>query len=275
MTRKNEAIKSESTELTAKTEGQLTGMDASSMFEGDAGAGFENTTMDDYAVPFLMVLQKLSPQCDEDKPMEFVQGARPGMFYNTATGDLYESIRIVPCSYQRMFAEWIPREKGGGFRGHHLPESAEVVKATSRRDERGRFLTDRDTHLMDTRYHFVLLINGKTPCPAVIALSSTQIKKSRLWMAMMRKIEMTTPDGRSFNPPMFSHIYKISTVSESNDQGTWKGIKVEIERPLSNAEYPIYAAAKAFRKEIEAGRVKVDDSQIDSQEKSNDDEVPF
>lgn len=244
-------------------------------FAGDQGQGFERTTMNDYAVPFLMILQKMSPQCDEDQP-GFIPGAKPGLFLNTATGKLYETVTVVPAAYQNMFSEWVPRESGGGFRGHHMPGSPEVLRAASRRDERGRFQTDRGTHLMDTRYHFLIVVeeNGQAS-RAVLALSSTQIKKSKLWMSAMRNIEMTAPDGRKFTPPMFSHLYRLSTETEKKDEYTWKGIKIDVVRPLNADEISLYKAAKEFRAEIEAGKIDLEEAQEKAAQAGSTDEVPF
>jgi len=229
------------------------------LFAQDAGAGFEGTGMDDYAVPFLVVLQKMSPQVDPDNP-KFVKGATIGSFLNTATGEVYgDRVAVVPVHYERKFAEWVPREQGGGFRGHHEPESPEVQKAS--RDDRGRFVTERGTHLMDTRYHFVIVVseNGSGG-QALLALSSTQIKASRLWMTAMSSIKMKSKDGRTFVPPMFSHIYQLKSVTQQNDQGTWKGVQAEVLRPLSADELALYEAAKKFREQIVAGKVKVDEA---------------
>lgn len=265
------ARKSASTEVEKK---EAAGLPAEvGMFEGDAGAGFAGTGMDDYAVPFLAVLQKMSPQVDPDDP-KHVKGAAIGSFLNTATQKVYgDLVRVVPVYYERKFCEWVPREQGGGFRGHHDPESGEVRKA--QRDDRGRFLTERGTHLIDTRYHFVLILGEESVDQALIALSSTQIKASRLWMTAMSSLKMRSRDGKSFTPPMFSHIYKLKTVTQQNDQGTWKGVQAEVERPLSLAEADVYQAAKAFFAQIEAGKVKVDEAARQDFDASSLDEEAF
>lgn len=247
------------------------------MFEGDAGTGFEDTGIDDYAMPFLVVLQKNSPQVDKDDPRH-VDGAESGMFFNTATGQVYgESVDVVPVHYERKFAEWVPRDEGGGFRGHHDPESDYVQRAMANRDDRGRFLTPNGTYLMDTRYHFVMILDEDTGSveQAVLALSSTQIKKSRLWMTAMRKLKMTTKDGRSFTPPMFSHIYRLTTVPESNDQGTWRGITHAMVRSLANDELNLYQSAKMFKEQVAAGKVRVDDAAMTSTASNDEEDVPF
>lgn len=274
MAKKDSTVTQEEKQMLLAQEPQVPmELDPVQMFAEDAGQGFEKTQMDDYVVPFITILQKMSPQCDEDSPL-FIEGAKPGLFYNTANQKLFETLKVVPCSYQRMFAEWVPRDSGGGFRGHHLPMSDEVLRAEKNRDERGKFQTGRGTYLSDTRYHFVILLTNNQVERAVIAMASTQIKKSRLWMTAMRDILLDGPGGKKFTPPMFSHIYTLSTISESNDQGTWKGFKIEIDRALTKAEASVYQAAKLFRQEVEAGRVNVDDSQTMTTH-GDGEEIPF
>jgi hypothetical protein len=243
------------------------------MFHEDEGVGFEGTGMDDYALPFLMILQKNSPQVDKDHE-KYVPGAEAGLFYNTATKELYGSkIRVIPVHYERKFAEWVPREQGGGFRGHHEPESSEVQSAV--RDQRGRFVTRDGTYMMDTRYHFLLVLKPDGGVDQVVlALSSTGIKKSRLWMTMMRSIRMKGPSGQAYNPPMFSHIYRLTAETMRKDENTWKSLVTEIDRPLSQDEISLYKVAKDFRDQISSGKAKIDEAALDREEQEED-ETPF
>jgi len=72
----------------AKTDIAVKGTTAvalSTNFEQDAVVGgFENMNQDDFALPFLRLLTNTSPEVGE------VEGAMPGMIYNTVTGQLYD-----------------------------------------------------------------------------------------------------------------------------------------------------------------------------------------
>lgn len=65
--------------------------------------------------------------------------------------------------------------------------------------------------------------------------------------------------------PMFSQTYKLSTVPETNDKGSWFGIKVDHIGSITSAE--IYNAAKEFRNMVRGGAVKASDA--------GDEDVPF
>ena len=73
--------------------------------------GFEESDSDSYAIPRLKLLQKLSPEVDEDNG-EYIEGAKHGQFFNTATGELFpDGVKVIPCHYRRSFIEWVPRPR--------------------------------------------------------------------------------------------------------------------------------------------------------------------
>jgi len=224
----------------------------------DSGLGFEDADRDSYSIPFLAVLQKMSPQCDKDAG-EYIKGAEPGMFYNTATQEILgDNILVVPCAYVRQFIEWTPRDQGGGFKGAHAPESINLAELE--RDDSGRFLMDNGNHLMDTRYHFILYLTDEGPRQAVVSMASTQIKTSRNWMTAMRDYRAKNPKTDKLQSvPMMGNIWKLSTVTQSNDKGTWKGIKFEHERMLSANDSDLYMLAKEFHHQIAIGKVKAEE----------------
>ena len=86
------------------------------MFMTDAKtqSGLENvSSTDDLALPFLKVLSQLSPQCNKTSN-NYVEGAEPGMIYNTVSGTLADGeqgINVIPCHYKREFIEWGERGK--------------------------------------------------------------------------------------------------------------------------------------------------------------------
>jgi hypothetical protein len=243
-------------------------------FAADAGMGFENTDADSFAVPFLSILQKMSPQCDPDSGA-YIKGAKPGDFFNSVTGEVYgDTVQVVPAHFVRLFVEWVPRDQGGGFRGSHKPDDDIVRKAT--RNDRGKFLLSNGNELMDTRYHFALMIrDGGAFVPVLIAFTSTQIKKSRAWLSIADGIKFRSKDNRLFTPPLFSHVYRLSTVTESNDLGTWKGYKVEIDHPIGDGELDLYLAAKDFRERVKAGSATIpNEPPPDAGSRNDNDDIP-
>ena len=67
--------------------------DSSLALFGDDAKGFENMTQDDLALPFVRILGQLSPQVT-DGDAKYIDGAKPGMIYNTVTSELYDGKKV-------------------------------------------------------------------------------------------------------------------------------------------------------------------------------------
>jgi len=67
---------------------------STSLFEEDAKLGLENMDQDDLALPFLKLLQNSSDETKK-KHASYVDGAEPGMFYNTVTKKLYDGAKGI------------------------------------------------------------------------------------------------------------------------------------------------------------------------------------
>jgi len=238
------------------------------MFEADAGQGMENMGQEDLALPFLKVLSGNDPILDENEE------ARKGDIYNTVTGIAYkgkEGIRVVPCAYQRRFIQWAPRGVGSGA-PTAIYEPGEVRPETQRSpdDNKDYVADDSGEYIEETHQHFVLIVgeDGSVET-ALIAMKSTQLKKSRKWNSMMASRSMQGANG-PFTPPRFSHIYHMKTTSEENSKGSWHGWEMSCEGPI--AEPSLYVRAKAFADSITLGDVVVKHT---DDEDPNGTKIPF
>lgn len=220
--------------------------------EEDSGSGFEEANASAYAIPFLQILQSGSPQCKKSDGA-YIKGAEEGMLYNTVTQELYDGekgIEVIPAHYTQRFIEWKKRESGGGFVGEHQV-AMETVK-----DDKGRDTLPNGNTLVDTRNHYVMIRNADgTLSPALITMSSTQLKKSRQWMSKMNGIKLKTETRGFVTAPMFSHVYKVRTVPEQNDKGSWFGFAIDVVGKVEDISE--YNEAKAFRDAIKSGAAKV------------------
>lgn len=242
-------------------------------FSADAGAGMEGATAESFAIPFLSVLQKGSPQVDEAGPGPLVDGAKAGMLFENITGRLFDSkvgVIVVPCAYRRVFLRWGARgTEDAGFKGEVLPEEVAKLRAEGkvvevdgglyfpeadgsiRRSKDGKVQCDV---LKDTRNHYVLILDEETGgwTNALMSLTSTQIKKSKMLMSLMASVKVKGPAGL-FTPPTFANQIRVSTVAESNDKGNWYGVKFDTEGQVRDGA--IFAAAKAFHASVAKGEV--------------------
>lgn len=233
------------------------------LFQEDAGSGTEGATAESYAIPFLTVLQKMSPQCDEDG----VEGAKAGMLLDTISNTLYSGktgVLIVPCAYRRVFIRWGAKDAGGGFKGEVLPEEVarmrdkgQIVEVDGQLfapNDDGKVDPKTSDTFKDTRNHYVMIVeeNGSWRT-ALMSLTSTQIKKSKMLMSALVSVKVEGKDGL-FTPPTFANLVRVKSTAESNDKGSWHGYRFELEGFVDDPA--IYAAAKAFHKSVLEGQVQ-------------------
>lgn len=239
-----------STELTVA---QKQALALQNQFAEDAGAGFEEASASSYAIPFLQILQSGSPQCKKSDGA-YVKGAEEGMLYNTVTGELFDGEKglvVIPAHFTNRFIEWKLRESGGGFVGEHMPVDAPPTN----KDDKGRDLLANGNVLVDTRNHYVMFYNNEgILSPALITMSSTQLKKSRQWMSKMQGIKVKNGAGDFVAAPMSSRKYLITTTPEKNDKGSWFGFKIELAGLVDSVSE--YKAAGEFRDAVKTGAAK-------------------
>jgi len=246
-----------------------------------AGMGFESHTREDYAVPFLTVLQALSPQ------IETIPSARPGMLFNTVTNELYDGktgVAFVPAETQHVFVEWRPRELGGGFIAVH-PLHSEVVRKAKAEQPFGKYKVikgDKNSNdLIETYYVYGILVkpDGSTE-KMIITFTSTKISAYKHWMTKARTVQVGLPDGRKVTAPLFAHRYRIKSEKEENPKGSFFNFYIPFDgldaascRLATND--PIFQEAVDFRKVIQADEVKVaHDKQVPGNSESEID-TPF
>ena len=91
----------------------------------------------------------------------------------------------------------------------------------------------------DTGNHFVFILD-KNLVPmeqALIAMKSTQKKKSKTWNSMMQTRRQKGEKG-FFTPPTWSTTYHLTTTKESNSKNHWYGWVVEFDQYLNAATHP-------------------------------------
>lgn len=188
-----------------------------------AGQGYENQTSADLLVPFLSLIQTMSPQLIAKKS-EYIEGAAPGMFFDSVTQDLFDGekgVTLVPCLTEHVFTEWVPREKGGGFRGRHDPASEVVVAARARSSRLNDMQTDEGNDLIETFYMYCVLLDEEEQVvgPVVLSFTSSKIKMYKRYMNLVYKFKG--------NVPLFAHKFRLTSFDDENTQGQpFKNVKL-------------------------------------------------
>ena len=223
------------------------------MFEDDAAKGLGKIGQEDLALPFLKILGQLSPEVNK-RDGKYVEGAEPGMIFNSVTGDLFDGVNgidVVPCFYKLEYIEWKDRGDGPGAPVAIYDSSSDIMSKT-KADANYKDRLPNGNYIEKTASHFVLIM-GDSPSTALISMKSTQLKVSRKWNSLMMGIKLQGKNGL-FTPPTYSHIYNLSTVQMSNDKGTWFGWEVEKDGPVKDKA--IYDMAKSFAMSVGKGEVE-------------------
>lgn len=236
----------------------------------DSGMGLEGADNKSFAIPFLVMLQSMSPMVQDE-----VEGAKAGLILNTVTGELHSDIEIIPVAFQRQYLRWAPRSGDGGLRGVYAANAVEIGEVGGITHYNGRMYMDvpegqipvdpdgkpkYDT-LNDTRVHYVMYRdkNCDNWSRAIISLSSTQVKNSKRLMALIGGVEFHNKQGHAFNPPSFANIYSVERVKEKNTKGTWWGWNFSIDRKVESAK--LYNKAKDFNKQVFIGEIEAQHQQ--------------
>lgn len=247
-------------------------------FEDFAGLGMDQVSTDDMSIPFLRVLAQLSPQVNK-RDGAYVQGAEAGMIYDTVANEVFDGeqgVLVVPCYYSRRYVEWKPREKGGGYVNSY--GANDPIVNTTYRDDRGNDVLPNGNLLSNTAQFFLLRLDESgIPQRCLLTMTSTQLKKARKWVTQMQSRTAMGKNGL-YTLPMMSQVYRLRTVEERNDKGSWFGWEVAHAREVNlnnQNDKTLFQMAVDFSKSVKAGEVKVKEDQGESSTPVHDDSVPF
>ena len=108
------------------------------------GAHYDSSEMQ---IPFIRVLQALSPQLNKKKP-EYIEGATSGDIYNTVTNQVWPSekgITVIPVYQETKYLEFVPRSQGGGFKGERHASDPDLQSKLRERGMEPAYLDSEKT----------------------------------------------------------------------------------------------------------------------------------
>lgn len=215
--------------------------------------GNENVTSEDLQLPRLDVLQALSPQINKKKD-DYIEGAEPGMIFNTLTGELYPSgVFFTPVSFVKRYLIWVNREKdsAGGLRGvfNSIDEAEDALEKMEDEDK---------LEIVPTAEHLVLLDDGTE---VILSMSKSKMKVSRSFNSLVR---ITGGDR-------FAARYHLTAVDDEGPKGEFQNFS--IKRASGNeSAFPseeVYMKAEKLYESIQAGAAQKSanyDSEMESEE---------
>lgn len=227
-----------------------------------SGANMDKIGKDEMIIPFLAILQPMTPIVADGE----IEGAKPGRYYNTVTGDLYDGVEgdgvmFQLVDFERMFVEWVPREAGGGIAGRYTPDDQFVKDEIAKNNNSVVGIKlENGNDLVETYYAYgnILSADGEqVESFAVLPLKSTNIKPFRTLLTALRMIK-----GK---PPLFAFKVRLKATKEKNESGTWYQFKAMPSGPDWRgsmidpaAERHLLDAAVSLTDMIRSGDAKAD-----------------
>jgi len=256
-------------QLAQKKTTQVVASELDKMLEADAGVGLENITTEDMQIPFIRIIQALSPQLQKDDPL-YIKGAEQGDIFNTVSQEVYkqdEGVIVVPAFFEKKFLEFQLRSSGGGF-VRELAADDKDITMTSR--EGTIELLPNGNELVRTHQHLVIAQSADgTIAPSVLDMKKTQLKVSRRWNTLKNSARL--PSGALM--PIYGTAWQVTTVLEANDQGKWFNYKLDRINDVTPEIEKMMLEARNMYQGVSKGEVKMAAAPADDMAKEED--VPF
>lgn len=270
----------DSKELAVKKENAVAAFDEDFLKEAaELGGAGRTKGIDDNVVPFLTLLQDMSPEAKKRDP-EYVEGAEPGMILNKATRTVHTELIVQPWAADRCINEWVPREAGGGFRGRHpligsVEASMKAAGAEAKPDPRDPqktiWVLPNGNELIDTRYVYVNVLDEErnSATPAVISFSSTGHTVAKQWSTMRNNSVL--PNGAEH--PIWFRKYRMRTKAQSNNKGEFFVLAFDDlgdDGWVTNAQFR--SKARELFEQFQEGKIRSAD-EVDTGEKDGAEDV--
>lgn len=211
----------------------------------DVGLG-GNVGLADISVPYMYILQTNSPQVNPDHA-KYVHDAKAGMIYLSNIEKVFDGrtvgVTIVPCYYERLVTEWLPRSSGGGLVASHDPE-AEILKTTKTIQSEGKTISvlPNGHQVIETAYHYMLVQDpvSKIWYQTIAPFKSTALKASRRMNSTINTTMIPDTDKRA---PRFLFKWQLTSIKEQKDDYVWSSPRLE---QLGMVTADVYNSAKAY-----------------------------
>lgn len=233
-----------------------------------AGEGFESVESSDIKIPMLKLVQKDSPQVEE-------LGAKAGQIYNSVTGEIADSVTVIPALKEKIYVQWSPYGEGSGAPiAQHDPKSEFVVNAIAKNggNKFGKIPCGDGQYLSETEYVYVVVCDGEeSKGIAYLMFDSSKHKPCKNWWS---QLYMLLDDNKK-RPPPFATRAVVSGTPEKKDKFNYHNFLIKPlggnwKKSLLEPSSALFQEALAFRDVIKSGRTTVD---LSAQRETED--VPF
>ena len=183
------------------------------------GLGLEELGFRDLQTTFLSIIQRNSPELDKDDA-RFVEDWEAGDIVDKKLKVAYEDIVFLPVKYIKLWVEWVPQSKGGGWVANHaepLPtdRNFQIIEG----NHSGTVGND-----LNLTYFFIgYIINQAQKSIAIIAMDRSNIEEAKNWLTTI----FNEKDSKGNSRPMGFKMFRVMTAVRRNRKGSWYGWEVK------------------------------------------------
>ena len=211
----------------------------------NAGAGFGDMDSTTMAIPFLKLLQDLSPEVKKNKT-EYVEGAEPGMFINSVTKEIFTEVPCIVLAFEHIFNEWTANR--GPLVARHA--KSEFSRICINPQDFGRYKTADGNDLVETYMYYLLIVGHEEEGPVCFSATKTQITPSQAWNRMIASL--TFPNNTK--APGEYGKYTLVPVAKASDKGdywSFKAVRHEQDKFITRDQLEFVKREKAALPEPE------------------------
>jgi hypothetical protein len=128
----------------------------------------------------------------------------------------------------------------------------EAILSSTTKNERKQDILKNGNLIATTSYFYGHVQQDSEWKQVVIGMTSTALKAARGWLNMMMALKLTSPQGIKYTPPMFSHIYQLTTFLDSKNDNSWYTWKISMHGP--NREPKLIEDSRNISKLVASGK---------------------
>ena len=240
--------------------------------------GFEDMDRSELAIPYVILLQAMSPQVQPG--VDRVEGAEAGYLMNTLTQEATPGnvgIHIVPLMREHMFVEYAPREAGGGVVSRRLPSDPLVRQLRSEQGRFGKLKSPTGNEITETFYLYCGVLENTDDeffsGIVLVSFTSTKIKAYQNIMTRLRSNSIVLEDGSRVSPPLWANRLHLTTVQQKNNHGTFFNFKIlpsegTLRDSIISPDSPLLVEAESFISQISDGKAAAESAPSDDSDDS-------
>jgi hypothetical protein len=233
------------------------------LMEEGSRTGVEQFNMRQRIVPYLRLVQAGTPYGKRSHP-EYVEGCVEGDIIDTLMKKPMKSATVIPCKYEDHWTEWEAKtdDSPGRLVKQWFTDSSKYDACPSNMGPGMPRITAEGNVINQTPTYYCLLVDeGGAGRPVVLALQSTQAKKSRHWNGLIDSLTYNGPSG-PFTAPIYARSYILTTVPEKSRNRPepymgWVIREGALTLSLPSGRF-LWKQAQAVRTAVEAGEMRSD-----------------